>query len=632
MRIPWALDQAGAYIEETGCSLSGYLQHYEQQRTCLLDRRGGPGADHPQSVKATFRLSMERVQREHRAASDVLCVCALLHAEAIPEELFVEGAVHLGPELECLTADPSQFDQAVAVLRSLSLVQRQAETRTLSLHRLVQAVLLDALTEAEREQWTWRAIRALDEMFPEVQPTTEYPIWKQCGRLLPHALLCLHRLRNAEDSLVLASLAYKAAQYLRERGQYVEAEPLYQHALHIQEQILGSEHLQVADSLNYLAALYWSQGKYAEAEMLLLRALSIWEQSLDPDHPDMARVLNNLANLSWEQGKYAEAEPRYQRARRIWTRTLGPDHPHVASSLNNLAELYRMQSKYAEAKPLYQRALSIREQSLGPDHPEVATSLNNLAELYRMQSKDAEAEPLYQRALFIREQVLGVTHHLVAEPLNGLANLFRDRGKYAEAKSLYQRALSIREQLLGQHHPETAQTLHDLAIFFHKQRNLCEAFSLAERSLAIRSQSLGDDHPKTVATQAFYDQLVQEREYTEEGGASEQSVEESQDRPGKAYNLERAPRPPLAIAASSQPEQDHFQEFLSACCELHPRAWCHSADLWQTYEHWIEKHQERFLLSRGAFTAQLKARGCRADRTKTARIWRGIALVKKNHD
>ncbi|MBV9617137.1 MAG: XRE family transcriptional regulator, partial [Ktedonobacteraceae bacterium] len=143
--LPLALDQAGAYIEETLCGLSGYLLRYQQQSSHLLDRRGGSGADHPQSVTATFRLSRERIEREQHAAVDILQVCAFLYAEAIPEELFVEGAAYLGVDLEELATDPIQFDQIIAVLGKLSLVQRHPETQTLSLHRLLQEVLKESL-------------------------------------------------------------------------------------------------------------------------------------------------------------------------------------------------------------------------------------------------------------------------------------------------------------------------------------------------------------------------------------------------------------------------------------------------------------------------------------------------------
>ena len=65
---------------------------------------------------------------------------------------------------------------------------------------------------------------------------------------------------------------------------------------------------------------------------------------------------------------------------------------------------------------------------------------------------------------------------------------------------------------------------------------------------------------------------------------------------------------------------------------MHPRAWCHAAELWQAYTCWVEHSQERYLLSRGEFIAQLRSHGCNADRTKTARIWRGVALRENGDD
>jgi hypothetical protein len=51
--------------------------------------------------------------------------------------------------LGSVAADPAQFDQAIAALQSLSLVQRHPETQTLSLHRLMQAVLREHMSEQD---------------------------------------------------------------------------------------------------------------------------------------------------------------------------------------------------------------------------------------------------------------------------------------------------------------------------------------------------------------------------------------------------------------------------------------------------------------------------------------------------
>ena len=59
--LPLALDQAGAYLEETGCSLKDYLVLLRRRFKALAERRGGLDADHD-SVAATFLTSFEKLK------------------------------------------------------------------------------------------------------------------------------------------------------------------------------------------------------------------------------------------------------------------------------------------------------------------------------------------------------------------------------------------------------------------------------------------------------------------------------------------------------------------------------------------------------------------------------------------
>ncbi len=90
--LPLALDQAGAYIEETQCSLVDYLGFYRTRRAEVLKERGGIMGDHPDSVATTWSLSFQRVQERNEAAADLLRLCAFLAPDAIPEEIITAGA------------------------------------------------------------------------------------------------------------------------------------------------------------------------------------------------------------------------------------------------------------------------------------------------------------------------------------------------------------------------------------------------------------------------------------------------------------------------------------------------------------------------------------------------------------
>lgn len=276
--LPLALDQVGVYIDETGCSLANYLQLYQQQRMHLLNRRDILRHDHSQSVTATFLLARKRVEQEQKLALDVLHACTLLYAEAIPEELFVKGATYLG--LETIATDLAQFDQAVAVLRNQSLIQRHPTTHTLSIHRLVQVVLQESMSVQERAEWMKRIIATLNAVFPEVISDN----WQQCKRLISHVLAVATRSVDEKENKDLAEVLEKATDYLHKCGQYKQANALYQRALRITEQALGPEHPEVACTLHSLACLSCEQGKYEPVGALHQHAVSIGKQASEPTH------------------------------------------------------------------------------------------------------------------------------------------------------------------------------------------------------------------------------------------------------------------------------------------------------------------------------------------------------------
>jgi CHAT domain-containing protein len=278
-------------------------------------------------------------------------------------------------------------------------------------------------------------------------------------------------------------------------GYYKEAEILYQRSLIIRENLLGNEHPYVAQSLNNLATLYWAQGYYKYAESLLKRAIKIREKVQGKEHPDVAMTLNNLGEVYRAQGYYKDAEYLYKRALRIIEKVRGKEHPDVTQSLNNLAELYRAQGYYKDAEYLYKRALTITEKALGKEHPYVGTILNNLAELYRSMGNYKDAENLYQRALKVTENTLGKEHPDVAQSLNNLAALYQDMGNYQDAKKMYQVSLAIREKVLGKQHPNFAQSLNNLATLYWAQGYYKDAEFIYQRSLKIIEKALGKEHP-----------------------------------------------------------------------------------------------------------------------------------------
>lgn len=398
--LPLALAQAAAFLSEHQSRYVDYLAQYRKQRLALLEQ--GLLEDYPHSVATTWTMSIEQIERAGCEPLDLLQLCAVLHPDAIPEELLLGS---LPPEGDVLA-----LDRMLKSLVSHALLQRDRENRSLSLHRLVQQVLLRRMPAAQQGLWVQTAWARLEHNFPYA----EYRNWALCRRLLPHVeALSEHTERLGLTIPGAARTLEQAGYYLMVQGQLDQAEPMYRRALAARQTALGADHPEVAATLNNLARFLRHQGNFAEGEQLCRRALAIQEKALGREHPEVAPTLNNLGKLLYKQGCYPEAEPFYRRALAIREQQQDGDPVRVAAILKNLGMLLHAGGRLEEAEPLLRRALAIWEQTLGDEHIDVATALFGLGTLLHDRGQRDLAEPLLHRALAIREHALPVGHYLI---------------------------------------------------------------------------------------------------------------------------------------------------------------------------------------------------------------------------
>eukprot|EP00959_Pyramimonas_sp_CCMP1952_P152213 3184627-Pyramimonas_sp.AAC.1 len=164
---------------------------------------------------------------------------------------------------------------------------------------------------------------------------------------------------------------------MKQKGQYQDAEGVFQQVLANREKIYGKEHPKVAETLNALFLLYsMEEGGDDDPEdelcmldrdedplSLLERAVAIDKKVYGEEHPSTALRLNNLACLYMEMERYEDALPLLQRNLAIQEKVYGKVHMDVAYGLENLAALYQKMGRYEDALPLVKRSLAIREKT-----------------------------------------------------------------------------------------------------------------------------------------------------------------------------------------------------------------------------------------------------------------------------
>ena len=266
--LPLALDQAGAYMEESSCHPADYLRLYRQQRTALLARRGGLTTDHPEPVTTTWALSFQQVEQMNPLAADLLRLCAFLDPDTIPEEVLAEGT-------EDAPLDPLRMNEALAILLRFSLIRRNIETRTLTMHRLVQAVIHDAMDKEMQRAWAIRTAQSVKRAFP--QASNVYSALGYPYRAVQLLKASIHVDQEHGNKQNLVTALWNLAVQQQVLGKLSSSEQSLQECIALCHDI--HDGFNEAKAYQYLALLRAYQGQFLEASRNLDLALSLFKQA-----------------------------------------------------------------------------------------------------------------------------------------------------------------------------------------------------------------------------------------------------------------------------------------------------------------------------------------------------------------
>ena len=496
--LPLALEQAGAYIEETGRSLSDYLVLFRTHRQKLLER-GGPAMAYAQTVAKTWGVSFQQVKEILPAAADLMNLCAFMVPDYIPLEIIARGAAHLPAPLAEAVADPVLLGEAVAALRHYSLV-KMGSYNSIAVHRLVQAVVRDQLSGGDKNRWAEVAVRLLNDAFPTNYQDVGARIL--CNSLVPHALTVQEHARSLQVAyLPTAQLLNKVGLYLTARVVLQDARATFEQALAVAEATHQMEPRYFAAIIKNLGRVLQSQSDQVGARVHFERALGIIEVADGPDSPEVAMSLNDLGLLLMEQRNFISARRCFERALAINEAAYGPNHPNVAASLNNLGIFLKDrgikekdQDKLEKARECLERALKINESTYGPTHPTVARNINTLGFFLKDQGDLASARNYFERALAIDLAAHGADHPDVARDLENIGFILKDQNNLAEAREYFERALNINEAIYGSKDLELIRGINNLGFLLKDQGDLESALELFKRALAINEATYGPEH------------------------------------------------------------------------------------------------------------------------------------------
>lgn len=556
--LPLALEQACAYIEQTGMTVPDYVRLFRERRSLLLRHHAGPGP----TIATTWGLAVDRLRTRSARAAALLETAAYLASDAIDVAM-------LAP----LADDELDLQDAIAELLRLSLVDRDGTV--LRCHRLVQDVVRTRLPEAVRRErlaaaaglcrapvrdadtaWAaWAAhlvvlaahgatlgsvpdglLEALAAVARWYAARALYP----AARQVLEAALRLVRMTGTGPGVQEGALLCQLGEVLDAAGRLGEALELHRRAVGLLDELVGPDDVVLAHAHNRLGHVLncaddtdgaiaahgralgalvaagrddlrpavltdlgyalWAAGRLRPADDALRAARVLLERQGRRDTREWAHATAGLGMVEQDGGRIAAAVAHQRTVIEVFTRVCGPDHPDTAQALDKLGYVLRLHGRVEESVQAHRRAVRLLERVLGVYDSRVAMTLTNLG--LAQLATDGGAEDAVQsqtRARTIFLAALGPAHAHTLLATRRLAVALAVTAHPLPARALIDEVLELAEARADGHDAELGRVAADAATVYAAAGDRAAAGRWRVRAREVLGAALGPEHPEVLA-------------------------------------------------------------------------------------------------------------------------------------
>jgi hypothetical protein len=450
--LPLAIEQAAAWLAETGMPAALYAEWLETQATSALGLN--KPLDYAKPVVAAWNLSISRL-RERSPASvrllQILAFCSpgpisatLLYSEAMIESLRPYDGTLSKPMLSRVIGEISRF----------ALVRVDQSSSPVQIHRLVQAVIRSQMNEEEQVEARHEVHKILSGARPSQGETDDPANWSTYDIIWPH----------------LGPSVAEECDDPRTRQLLI-------------------------DWVRY----QWKHGEFESCLGLARRLETLWSHQLGSDDPQTLRLQFHVGNLLRAQGRFRESRELDAFVLERQRAVLGPDHLYTLMTANGLAADLRALGEFQKSLTLDQATYEGFREQFGEDYPRTLVAGHNLGCSLRLVGDCFTARRLDEETLDRQRLILGRDHPDSLLLAGGLALDLRAAGAFQESVNLLRDTWARYREVLGDGMTETLLTEASLAVSLRKAGERGEAMELAQDTYERYQQHYGSGTPDALS-------------------------------------------------------------------------------------------------------------------------------------
>ncbi|MFC4061671.1 FxSxx-COOH system tetratricopeptide repeat protein [Planomonospora corallina] len=487
--LPLALEQAGALHAETGMVVDEYLRLLRERTTRLLG--AGKPTDYPHSMTAAWALSVSQLEEKLHEAVELLRCCAFFGPEPIPRDVFEKLTEEQASRsrLGGLLTDPILLSEAIREPGRYALARIDSESRTIQVHRLVQALLREDVNEKDRQGYRDEVHLLLAAAAPGRPGDAEN--WSLYADLLGH--MAPARVKTSKEPEV-RRFAVNTVRYLYSSGDYPSARALAEEFL-AEWRADGEDDPSLFPIQRHLGIVLRELGEYEAAFELNRTTLERMRAVLGPEHRETVLLTNSHGADFRTRGDFTAALEHDEESLRFHRNVLGPATPETLRTVNNLAIDHLLAGDYDRALELQREAYTEQQRNPKSNEVEKLSSRNGLARIVRLRGEYRRACDLGDDAYEFGVQALGADHPWTLRTAKDLSIAKRRAGMIQEALEIAERTSERVERIFGRDHPDTLAAALCLANALRTAGETAAALDLLQDTAGRYQRIFGEDHP-----------------------------------------------------------------------------------------------------------------------------------------
>jgi tetratricopeptide (TPR) repeat protein len=268
---------------------------------------------------------------------NLLRLLIFLNPDGVLIEFLQLGSQGLDEELRQIIQDKMIFYEALECLQAFSLVKRSQRKERILIHRLIQAVIKDELSETEKRIYFDRVIRICTSAIPKKYDYEMRPVFRKIRTEIVGPLFEAAGIVRSEPA---SDTTQQFGQISVREGRFQDGEAFLKLSNDITLTLFGTDHPGTWRATRNLARTYYYGDRFQEAADLLPDVLEWSKKNMGEEHPDTFTAMIFLADSHICQGYLTKARDLYSKILETNTDVLDKDSWMRRNAISGLARVY----------------------------------------------------------------------------------------------------------------------------------------------------------------------------------------------------------------------------------------------------------------------------------------------------